>query len=335
MLFKKKDLLMFFIFAFFSIILPFQIFYIHLLSEKNQGNVAGIKEHIFQIKNFALIGEFHFTLYGYTSPFADVYFSGQGIADQTTADKNGYFEFKNRFSPFSPREACLSSKDQLGRISAPICLPPFPTQYNVNIGPVIIPPTISLDKKNYFIGDKVILTGQTIPNSKINMSLFVDQEKNFLSLFNKINPIKEVNAFSISSLDIKSDNMGNFSISLPSSKAQNYRLFTQVDYQEKKSPNSLILKLNIEPIWFIIIKILFFLINIIKSRILEIIILSEILFLILYLFYLLNKNYYSIYVYQKKYLSIIEKKSIILYEKKLPAIINKKSSIIRKINLLF
>ena len=44
--------------------------------------------------------------------------------------------------PFQKREACLTAKDQLGRMSSPVCLPPFPVNYNVSIGQVIMPPTV-------------------------------------------------------------------------------------------------------------------------------------------------------------------------------------------------
>ena len=65
------------------------------------------------VRNSVSIGEFRFKLYGYTSPYAFITFEGLGIFDQTTANNKGYFEFNNRFSPFSPREACLSSKISL------------------------------------------------------------------------------------------------------------------------------------------------------------------------------------------------------------------------------
>ena len=66
----------------------------------------------------------------------------------------------------------MTAKDQLGRMSSPVCLPPFPVNYNVSIGPVIMPPTVSLDKKDYFMGDGVILSGQAVPNTDVKLSMF-------------------------------------------------------------------------------------------------------------------------------------------------------------------
>lgn len=159
------------------IIIPFQL--ISLYSKNNQpGTVAGITEQQ-EVTNSASIGEYHFSLFGYTSPQAEVTFEGQGIYNQTTADNQGYFVFKNQFSPFSPREACLSAKDQLGRLSSPVCLPAFPTQYDITIGPVLIPPTVSLNNPStggaYYLKDEVVLSGQTIPNTDVSLSMFTKE----------------------------------------------------------------------------------------------------------------------------------------------------------------
>ncbi|KKQ24139.1 MAG: hypothetical protein US40_C0011G0054 [Candidatus Roizmanbacteria bacterium GW2011_GWC2_37_13] len=304
------------------LVIPLQLGYLYL--SKEQGNIAGITTiETKSVLNSASIGEFHFSLFGYTSPLAEVSFNGQGISDQTTADTTGYFEFNNRFSPYSPREACLSSKDQFGRISSPVCLAPFPTQYDVTIGPVIIPPTISLDKPDYFTGDEVILTGQTIPGSEINLSMFTSQDSGrapsglarMTSFWGGVKRrlqnllIKPVEAFSIPQLTAKSDSKGNFSISLPSSSAQNYRLFTQVDYQDESSPNSLALSLKILPVWMIIIKFFGFIWSLLKSRLLEVVILLEIVALLAHLIRIFLHPYY-----------LSHNKAIILYENRLPVL---------------
>ncbi|MFH0852812.1 MAG: hypothetical protein V1853_00160, partial [bacterium] len=147
------------------IIIPFQLGFLYLNNPlETPSAVAGLKTEQSQpILNSISIGDFHFTLFGYTSPHAEVTLDGQGIYDKTYADSNGFFKFNNRFSPFSPREACLSSKDQFGRISFPVCLPAFPIKYNVSIGPVLIPPTLSLNQEYYYLNDQITLSGQTIP----------------------------------------------------------------------------------------------------------------------------------------------------------------------------
>ncbi|MDO9027790.1 MAG: hypothetical protein Q7U68_02890 [Candidatus Roizmanbacteria bacterium] len=275
------------------IIIPLQLGFLYLKNppESPPGIVAGISQAT-NIENSVSIGEFRFSLFGYTSPLAQVTFEGMGIFDQTVADDKGYFQFNNRFSPFSSREACLSSKDQFGRLSSPLCLPPFPVNYNVSIGPVIMPPTVSLDKKDYFMGDQVILSGQTIPNTEVDLAMFTQNGNRKLGMEAGIsfpNPssifffIKPVEAFTFPQLDIKSDSKGNFSINLPSSNPEKFRLFAQTNFKKSISPNSVKLNLEILPVWMIIIKFFLFILSLIRPRLLEIIILGEIIFIVYYL----------------------------------------------------
>ncbi len=300
---RKKPLL---IFLFVFLFIPFQLAFLYLKTEQ-PGNVAGIETKSIEpadTVNSLFIGEFQFILFGYTSPQAEVTLVGQGISDQTIADNTGYFEFTNRFLPLSPHEACLSAKDQFGRISSPTCLPPFPTQSNVVIGPVIIPPTISFDKPNYFVGDEAILTGQTLPESPINLSMFTKASK--LPSFSLINPVE---AFSLPKVSALSDDKGNFSFILPSSQAQDYRLFTQVDYQELPSANSRALSLKILPFWMIIIRFFSFIWTVLGRRLLEIVILLEIIGLIAYFI----RTFFSPY-------HISRRRALTLYKVPLPAI---------------
>lgn len=282
------------------VLLPLQIGFLYLKNPLTPpGAVAGIKSYQSSIVNSAFIGDFRFSLFGYTSPYALVTFEGMGIFDQTTANDVGFFSFNNRFSPFSKREACLSSKDQFGRLSSPVCLPPFPINYNVSIGPVIMPPTVSLDKKDYFMGDKVMLSGQAVPNTNVKLSVFGEQTTRSVL-------IKPVEAFSFPELTAKSDVKGNFSINLPSSTPNKFRLFGQTDFKKSISSNSVKLNLDILPIWMIIVKFFLFLLSLIKPRLLEILIIAEII--------------YIIYVIR----SHIQSRAISLYKNHLPAVEEKK-----------
>lgn len=292
------------IISLFLIIIPLQLGFLYLKSpSESSGTVAGISQ-VANVENSASIGEFRFSLFGYTSPKALVTFEGMGIFDQTTADKKGYFEFNNRFSPFSSREACLSSKDQFGRLSSPLCLPPFPVNYNVSIGPVIMPPTISLNKKDYFMGDQVVLSGQAVPSTQVNLSVFANNKSSLLSKIYDLPSliVKPVEAFTFPELLANSDSKGNFSINLPSSHPEKFRLFAQTDFEKSISPNSVKLSLTILPIWMIIIKLLLFILSLIKPRLLEITIIAEIIFILYYL-----KGHF-------------QKKAIVLYQSQLPAI---------------
>ena len=290
----------FLLFILILILLPLQLGFLYLKNPpESPGTVAGISQSA-NIENSVSIGEFRFSLYGYTSPLALVTFEGLGIFDQTTADDKGYFQFNNRFSPFSKREACLSSKDQFGRLSSPVCLPPFPVDYNVTIGPVIISPTVSLNKTDFFLGDQVVLSGQAIPNSEVNLAIFNENEGKYS--FPSFSFIKPVEAFTFPKITSKSDNMGNFSINLPSSSPEKYRLFAQVNYIKSISPNSVKLNLEILPIWMIIVKFFLFLFALLKPRLLEILILAEIIYII-----------YVIKIH-------IQSKAIVLYQSHLPVL---------------
>lgn len=303
-------------------LLPLQLFHLYNNNNRDRDNVAGIQSS-FPIINSVYIGEFRFTLFGYTSPGATVSLNGQGINDQTISDKTGYFEFTNRFSPFSPREACLSSRDQFGRISAPICLPAFPTQANVSIGPVIIPPTLSFDKNDYFTGDEVILTGQTIPSAEVDLSVFTQVQPasssfltRLISSISHFQLIRSVDAFSIPHLSAKSDPLGNFSISLPSSSAQNYRLFTQVNYHNLPSANSLTLTLKIIPVWMVFLRFFGLILSIFRDRMLEVTIILEILGLTAY--------------YLRLFTPYRLKRSIVIYRPNLPIIEHKNLPILKE-----
>ncbi len=297
----------------FLIILPFQLVYLFVKEDNSAQNfVAGIKTvQSDEVLNWVGIGDYRFVLFGYTSPSAEVYFNGQGISDQTVSSRTGYFEFENRFSPFSPREACLSSKDQFGRISSPVCLPPFPVKYNVSIGPVLIPPTVSLDKNVYYMDDEVVLSGQTIPNSEVNLSVFTKQSK-IQDLISKISVVRPVEAFSFPDLTAKSDSKGNFSISLPSARPESFRLFAQTDFNKQESGESVKLNFQIYPVWMIIVRFFLFLIAAIKSRLLEIIIAGEIIYLALAFFKMMEKKNRAIMILPSEEIAIYKEPPVLV-----------------------
>lgn len=247
----------------------------------SKNNIAGLRSDVKETLVSATIGGKRFTLFGYSSPNALVTISGIGVFDQTYAAETGYFEF-NTFSFFSNNELCLTAQDQFGRLTLPVCLPSFSS--NSVIGPVILPPTVSFDKNDYWVGNQVILTGQTLPNTEVNLSMFAD-EKNTILGFKKPNLsiIKPVGAFTLPKVEIRSDDKGNFSIALPSSSPKKFRLFAQVLYQDHFSPESVKLTLKILPWWMIIFKLFYFLWTLIKPHFLNIIILGQIIFLIVYL----------------------------------------------------
>jgi hypothetical protein len=314
-------------FVLFLILIPLELCFLYIFKTSAiPGDVAGIKKITSgYIDNSASIGEFGFNLFGYTSPYALVTIDGMGVYDTTTANDKGYFQFNNRFFPLSSNEACLSSKDQFGRISSPVCLPPFPTNRNTNIGPVIMPPTISLNKRDYFLGDEIVLSGQAVPSTEVKLSVFGDNlgkltiqsidTKSHLDtkghILNKIAYgisqisnlifVKPVEAFTFPQLETQSDNKGNFSVNLPSSNPEKFRMFAQTNYKKNVSPNSIKLSFDVLPIWMIIVKFLLYLFSLIRSRLLELLIVAE----VLYILYIIKSHLFN-------------EKAIVLYRNHLP-----------------
>ncbi|MFN4213043.1 MAG: hypothetical protein ACK4FL_03740, partial [Microgenomates group bacterium] len=88
--------------------------------------------------------------------------------------------------------------------------------------------------------------------------------------------------FAFPKFTAKSDSEGNFSIILPSSSSQTFRLFAQTNYLENSSPESRKLTVRILPWWMIIFELFLMLFKIIKSRLLEFIILLQIVGLVIY-----------------------------------------------------
>jgi len=223
----------------------------------------------------------------------------------TTADNTGYFEFVNYLRQTLIEDICLMAQDQLGRVTMPVCIPPIPDNENQSIGPVLMPPTISLNSDSFFSGDSILLTGQTTPHSEINLSLFSDQsrtgymavinEKNLLKrtflafslVSSNLNPVRPSYALTLPKKQAKTDANGEFSLRLPSEESQFYRTFAQTIFKKDYSLKSITLNFNVLPGWFTLIKGLIGFLNGLKYRIAEIIIMSQ----VLVIFALLMRHY--------------------------------------------
>lgn len=205
----------------------------------------------------AFIGEFRFTLNGYTSPHARVVLEGQGIYDETYADENGRFVFYNRFSPLSSREACLTAHDTDGRSSVPLCLPPFSVLKNVTIGPILLPPTVSVNQDIYLAHDYGILSGKAAPESQVTIDMYADTQAQKINLL------------------AKADTDGNYSVTLPTEQEKTMRLYSINEYKDLVSAKSNTLTMFILPIWQVILKWFVRIIGLLKGYLLPLIVLIE------------------------------------------------------------
>lgn len=194
------------------------------------------------------IGKPVLKLWGYGAPNSRVELGGDKVSDFTYTKSDGYFEFPKAYLPeasdlFYP-ELCLIEIDQYGRATPPVCIPPLPTnKLSYNIGPIIIPPTISLESGSIKPLSQSAAGGMTIPNSEVKIILAEDRAQPNLSMFRIV---KEANAYYIPSYTVKSDSLGYFSFNMPDAKPANWRVFAITNYsQGSTSPKSNTLKLEI------------------------------------------------------------------------------------------
>ena len=106
--------------------------------------------------------------------------------------------------------------------------------------------------------------------------MFTDKVSSSLSM--------SVYAYSIPEISAETDNFGNYSITLPSSKIESFRVFAQSNVNNEITPKSNTIRVKILPIWMYFIMFLGYLWRVFKQRIIEIIIISQIIAVAVYLF---------------------------------------------------
>jgi len=160
-----------------------------------------------------------------------------------------------------------------------------------------MPPTVSADVGEYFVGDEAMLSGQTMPNTEVDLTFFAGKRettpnraqnnvkfsRNFAISFASFSVISQVEAYSIPELKTKSDSKGNYSISIPTNNATTLRAFARATYEDSPSPKSLTLNIKILPWWMIILKIFGLIFGLLKKYLLEISLLTEFIVLTLIL----------------------------------------------------
>jgi hypothetical protein len=180
----------------------------------------------------ASIGQNRVTINGYTSPDSRVELSSPRVFAVTYSDSTGYFAFDKTLLPRNPSDLCLISIDQDSRHTTPICIPPPPiNNYQTDIGPILLPPTLSLENDKINPNATVITSGQSIPNSQISLHFYKVTD-------NAISFPKEVQAYSLPSLTFTTDKDGHFSLNLPTAYSSNYRLFASTKLYDNYSPKS-------------------------------------------------------------------------------------------------
>jgi len=184
------------------------------------------------VKISASIGENEVTIFGYSSPDSKIELTGIDIYSLTYSKDDGYFEFNKIVLPKNPPELCFQNKDNHNRSSTLLCIPPPPaTNYHTNIGPIILPPTISLEQDNINPNSTVITSGQSVPNSPL--TIFFYKVNDFAKSFPK-----EALAYSLPPIKTNTDENGNYNLNLPTAYSSNYRLYSSVNFNNNFSPKS-------------------------------------------------------------------------------------------------
>jgi hypothetical protein len=215
----------------------------------------------------ATIGENRVTIYGYTSPNSKVELSNSEVYDITYSDNTGYFIFDKILLPkVEIPDLCLTSFDNDFRATTPTCFPAPPlTNYHTDIGPILLPPTITLEESNISPNSTILTSGQSIPNSQVSLSFYKvnDSAKSF--------GVKQVLAYSLPSVTATTDEFGNFNINLPTAYASNYRLYATAKFDNNYSPKSNTLIYVLPSLFYLFLQQYKFLIILIPSILLALI----------------------------------------------------------------
>lgn len=185
-------------------------------------------------------------LFGFTGPFSKVIAEGPRSYAQTISEKNGYFSFDSIQIAEETKEICVYSVDYQKRTTYPNCIPL--TESNSNIGPVLLPPTISITD-NLSTREQLSTSGQTIPESTVEIIIADGSQKTQTTLISK------AYAFILPKYTVKSDQNGNYSFNIPE-KYGDYRVFSLSDSKEGFTPKSQTLTIQVADRWNIVILIL-------------------------------------------------------------------------------
>lgn len=235
----------------------------------------------YEITISATIGEPILTIFGWAPVDSEVVLTGQGIFETTRADKTGYFEFSQAFirkilaylsqsnlkvlganSEITYPELCLQAIDNETRTTAPTCIPPLPIDFNYEVGPILLSPTISLEQGIILTSEQAVARGKTTPNTKV--SVFLARENAGQSLIRKIYEllsfswlVKLVNAYYIPELEVTSNDAGDFEFNLPNDSLDKWRIFvaSNIDSGNSAKSNTLVFSV-ISPIEYFIESIL-------------------------------------------------------------------------------
>lgn len=178
-------------------------------------------------------------IYGYGPINSKVTLKGFGVTEETISDNSGLFVFNRVYSlSFRYPELCIQAMDDLNRFTQPSCIPSLPLNSLIplEVGPILLSPTISLSDNRVVEGQRAFLMGKTTPDTLVNIYIYKISEKE------KLNIVGEVSAYSLPVVESVSDENGKFEINLPTGFEAEYNIFATSKFNENQSAKSNTLK---------------------------------------------------------------------------------------------
>jgi len=208
------------------------------------------------------IGERRLTIFGWAPALSQIKLDGVAVYDSVTAASDGSFLISGIYLPLVALypEICLQAQDSIGRTTQPTCLPRLKAgKYNYTVGPVLLSPTLSLEKGEIIKGDLVAASGQTTPKTQVDIFL--------------------ARAYSIPKYQIKSDATGNFGFNLPTETVDKWRVFAGAEIFGAASAKSNTLTFQVHPLIYSLWLMLKRLFELLRPYLIYLVILIEVVIL--------------------------------------------------------
>ncbi len=176
------------------------------------------------------------TIYGYGPSNSEVSLKGFGISEKTISDSSGLFMFSEIYSfTYTYPELCIQAVDDRKRTTQPSCIPALQGDRLIplEVGPILLSPTISISENKIKEGNDALLTGKTTPNTKVSVHISKNEASE-----NKLSIVRIANAYNLPVIDTKSNEEGEYSITLPTGESAEYKIFTSAVFGEDLSAKS-------------------------------------------------------------------------------------------------
>jgi hypothetical protein len=177
----------------------------------------------------------YLSIYGYGPINAEVNLKGYGMSESVTSDSTGLFRFNSVYSfTYIYPELCIQAVDNENRVTQPTCIPALPNNSIIplEVGPILLSPTLSLTDNKIVEGAESYLNGKTTPNTDVFIYLARNKNNDILSF------VPTVNAYSLPVINTTSNEVGEFDINMPTSDIASYKVFASTKFGGNLSAKS-------------------------------------------------------------------------------------------------